>query len=43
VLSGIRPAFGNFPWLLFVAGVAFLLGLVGPRVVYHRLLARIMH
>lgn len=40
VLSGILPALGNFPWLLLVAGMAFLLGLVGPVQVQHRLLAR---
>lgn len=43
VLTGILPALGNFPWLLLVAGVAFLLGLGGPGMVQHRLLARTIH
>ena len=40
LLSGIMPALGSFPWLLLVAGVAFLLGLCGPGMLQHRLLTR---
>lgn len=40
LLSGVLPALGSFPWLLLIAGVAFLLGLCGPGMVQHRLLVR---
>lgn len=40
LLSSVLPVLGSFPWLLLVAGVAFLLGLCGPGMLQHRLLAR---
>ena len=40
LLSGVLPALGSFPWLLLVAGVAFLLGLFGPGILQNRLLVR---
>jgi hypothetical protein len=40
LLSSALPVLGSFPWLLLVAGVAFLLGLCGPGMLQHRLLAR---
>ncbi len=40
LLSGVLPVLSSFPWVLLVAGVAFLLGLLGPGTVQHRLLTR---
>lgn len=40
MLSAILPAPGSFLSLVFIAGAAFLLGLLGPGMVQHRLLAR---
>jgi len=43
LLTGLLPALSSFPWLLLVAGVAFLSGLLGPGTVQHRLLFRNTH
>ena len=43
LLSGVLPALGSFPWLLLVAGVAFLFGPLGPGIIQHRLLVRHTH
>lgn len=40
LLSNFLPVLGNFPWVVFVAGIAFLLGLWGPGMLQHRLAAR---